>query len=212
MPGEPETLADASGGDGRAVGEHRAGQERLGAEHDGDAGEEHRLPAQRTHLDPGGTHESQHREHGAEEDEQRARADEQQIGGEQQDELEVAPPIAESVQLRLTDALAVAGGHLHDAQPGAGGPNEHLGGQLHPGGPHVERCHLVAPERAEPRLAVVYDLAPAGARHEERECRCADEAMEKRHRPPGGRVQPRPEHQIGIACTGATRSGILVRS
>ena len=99
----------------------------------------------------------------------------------QEHEADVAPGVAEAVELRLADARVVVDRHLADGESAAVRLEHHLGGELHPGRVEVERGQRVAADRAHPAVRVGHLHAEEDVEHPG-EDRVADEAVQERHR------------------------------
>src|SRR5262249_27979103 len=94
-----------------------------------------------------------------EQEQEAARAEVQPTRAVQEHEADVAPRVAEAVQLRLSDPRVVVDRDLADGEVTSIGLEHHLGGELHPGRVEVEYLHGVTSYRAHPAVRV-RDLHP----------------------------------------------------
>ncbi len=108
----------------------------------------------------------------------------------------MTPAVAEARELGLPLARVVLDRELTDLEMLLGGPDHHLGGELHPRGPQVKPGQHVAPERPHPAMGVV-DAGPEQQIQEARQQRVADVAVKPRHRPGVDVLHPVADHHVG---------------
>ena len=75
----------------------------------------------------------------AEHDQRRAGQREEEIGRRQEQVAEVAPAVADGVELAFAASDRVRRRHLHDVNPGPRRAHDHLGGHLHAAGAQASR-------------------------------------------------------------------------
>ena len=136
------------------------------------------------------------RDDGAEHGHQHARQHEQVRRAVDEQEAQVPPAVAEARQLGLAAARAVLDRELADVELLLRGPDDHLGGELHPGRAQVQPGQHVAADR--PHAAV--RVADAGAEQEVEDAgqdRVADVAVQPRHGAGMDVVHPVAHHELG---------------
>ena len=124
----------------------------------------------------------------------------------QEHEADVAPGVAEAVELRLADARVVVDRDLADREPAPVRLEDHLRGELHPGRVEVEHGQRLAADRPHPAVRVGDLHAEEDVEHAG-EDRVADEAVQERHRVAVDRpLEARADHEVVALTRGARRT------
>ena len=124
-------------------------------------------------------------------------------------EAQVAPPVAEARELRLAAARVVLDLELADRQVLLRGADHHLGGELHAGGAQIEAWQHVAAQGAHAAVRVV-DAGAERMFSNPGQQRVADVAVMPRHRARMDVVHPVADHHVGAVLELAQEVGDLV--
>ncbi len=121
----------------------------------------------------------------------------------------MAPAVAEARQLALAAARVILDRELGDPQVLLRRPDDHLGGELHPGGPQVQPRQHVAAQGAHAAVGILDPGAEEQVEHAG-EQRIADVAVQPGHRSGLDVVHAVAHHELGAVVQLGHEAGNLV--